>query len=228
MADLIALDFDSGEWGLEDAEKFCQENSFTAIIGLTKSHGKAKGGLGQPCDRFRLVLKSNKPCFDKDSYEYTLAQLTTLTPSDKSCKDAARFYYPCTKIHRIFTGENLLRWGEVPPEESKEAKEAMALDIAERHWRSIADIPPKIWGDIMWGCRPPGRHKMCYVLGAQLGLRGFSVAEIFSFLENNKSPLLQIGAEDVRRAIANGRERALHEISRNPRFERLKRRVAEE
>lgn len=226
MADLIALDFDSGEWTLKDAENFIIENNFTGIIGLTKSHGKQKGNA-LPCDRFRLIIKSTKTCFDRDSYEYTLSQLTKMTPSDKSCKDAARFYYPCSAIYQSFKGTNAMRWLDVPFEESKEAKESFALDIAERHWRSIPDIPPKIWGDIMWGCRPPGRHKMCYVLGAQLGLRGFSVDEILSLLTNNKSPLLQIGVEDVRRAVHNGRDRALLEIKQNPRFQRLYERKAQ-
>ena len=211
--ELIALDFDDGKWSIKDAEEWLHDTGLEAVIATTKSHQIIKRGLKQ-CDRFRVVIRANAPTLERDVYEYTVRKVLDETGADPSCKDGARFFYPCKSFHAYYPGNQRIRWADVPYDESDEYLKSVNRRINQFEYRDISKIPPDIWSSIIWGCRPPGRHRLCYIIGAQLGLRGFTVDEIFQFLVKNNSPLLEIGADDVRRAFANGSERALGEISR--------------
>lgn len=207
FSELIGLDYDDGRFSLDDAKEWVLENDFEALVGTTKSHLKKKQN-GMTCDRFRIILRASSACRDVESYEYTLKKIIKETRGDISCKDAGRFFYPCKNIELLHPGKNRANWIDPPLEETRAFKQIAAQKIAKREWRDLSKISPAMWGHIMWGCRPPGRHKLCYIVGADLGLRGFSVDEIFKLLVDNKSPLLEIGANDVRRAITNGSNRA--------------------
>jgi hypothetical protein len=210
-ADLLALDFDSGEWTLEDAKKWVIENDFAAMIATTKSHQKVKGN-GFICDRFRIIIRSSAPVYDSESYEYTMKTLINSVPADKSCKDAARFFYPCASMFLQTNGENRFNWLTCPIEESASVKSTVNAEKALNDWRDVHKISPVIWGHIMWGCKPPGRHKLCYIIGANLGMRGFGSNEIIRLLKENNSPLMAIGEQDALRAIINGINRGIDEF----------------
>ncbi len=83
------IDIDNG-MSLKEAinEKFAD---FDCIIGTTKSHG-IKG------DRFRVIFRLDKPIIDVNVWRATHEGLIEMSGADKSCKDGARWYYPCKQI----------------------------------------------------------------------------------------------------------------------------------
>jgi hypothetical protein len=90
---LCALDFDGGTSVDEAAELFSKYNH---IIAASRNHQKDKGGV--TCDRFRVVLEFERPITDVKEFEFNMAYYTRKFRSDPQAKDAARFFYPCTKI----------------------------------------------------------------------------------------------------------------------------------
>jgi hypothetical protein len=99
-ADILGLDIDAG-CSLEDALAIFKP--YKHIIGTSKSHGKVKNA-GTPseqpaCDRFRVVLFSQKRITTQKDYAATMTDLQKKFPFiDKQCKDSARFFHPCTQI----------------------------------------------------------------------------------------------------------------------------------
>lgn len=94
-AHYLALDFDAPQFTLDAAinEVFCD---YKCIIGETRSHRKMKGGIN--CDRFRVVIPFDKPITNLRTYRYNMHRaFERFEYADKSCKDGARFYYPCTR-----------------------------------------------------------------------------------------------------------------------------------
>lgn len=205
FADLAVLDFDGGV-SLAQGIEWIKDNDFCAFIGTTRNHQIFKQGV--VTDRFRVALRTSETCRDYETYEYTIGRLAAETKGDKACKDAGRFFYQCKEHILSHPGKNRINWIAPPFDKTKEYRDIIARQVARTEYRDESKIPPTIWGHILWGCRPPGRHKLCYIIGAHLGLRGFSVEEILSLLIKNKSPLMQIGVEDVRRAVANGSNKA--------------------
>jgi hypothetical protein len=200
---LIALDFDSGEWGLEDAIKYCEVNGLRSIIGTTKSHQVAKktptGAESPPVDRFRVIIQASE-CKSKDDFKYTMKTFMQSVPADKSCCDTARFYYPCKEIVWANFEGKPADWLTAPFDETDEYKELLNRRICESEYR---ETPPLIVGYITYGAKYPNRHKTCYIVGAELAKRGFDAEEIVQMLISVKSPLLVIGVDDVRRCIHN-------------------------
>jgi hypothetical protein len=207
FSELIGLDFDDGALSLKEAIEWVKDNDFEAMIGTTKSHQVMKQLTIN--DRFRMIIRTSETCRDLNDYEYTLTKVIKETKADPSCKDAARFFYPCKNLELMNHGKNRANWITTPFDETREYKQAVAAKIAKKEWRDMTKIAPAIWGHIMWGCRPPGRHKLCYIIGANLGLRGFTTDEIIKLMRDNKSPLLEIGVADAARAVTNGSDRAL-------------------
>lgn len=96
-ANFAALDFDSPETPLADIHRrICD---MTHILGTTKSHQKEKNGV--ICDRFRLLLKFEKPIENIFTYRKTMKKLIDHYGSDKACVDGARFFWPCKEILSI-------------------------------------------------------------------------------------------------------------------------------
>jgi hypothetical protein len=93
-----ALDFDDGVYTLAQALDDVTSAGLTHVIGTTKSHGKAKGDT-PACDRFRLLLRFDRVVDSRALYERVMrAAMDTFPGCDKSCKDAARFFFPCVDI----------------------------------------------------------------------------------------------------------------------------------
>lgn len=91
---LLVFDFDTPEMTVEEAKNlFCDCQH---VIGLTRSHQKSKHGV--VCDRFRVVLIFDSPIKDLRTYRYTMQRHMEHYPVDRSCKDGARFFFPCTEI----------------------------------------------------------------------------------------------------------------------------------
>lgn len=212
-SDLVALDFDNGEWSIDDAKNFCLATNLQAIIATTKSHQLEKKtitGITQPAvDRFRLVLPTVATCTSLDDFEYTMRMLMDGIPCDASCKDGGRFYFPCKEVvwscfdESSATGK--VQWMSCPEEETEEFRYHEKDVVAKEHYRDATAIPHYLIKDMRYGVKSPGRHKALYMIGCELGRRGFTEREIMQMLTNYKSPLLEI--DDAQRCVGNGIER---------------------
>lgn len=141
-----ALDFDSGEYTLERALDDVTSAGLMHVIGTTKSHGLEKGGdspQGQPapaCDRFRLLLRFERVVTDRKLFERAMrAAMETFPHADKSCKDAARFYFPCKEIVSAARGhpfwpidEDQEEAGPAPPRADRPRRTTDYASKAER------------------------------------------------------------------------------------------------
>lgn len=96
-ADWLGLDFDEGPSLKEIEGTFAGQ---IHIIGTTKSHQIPKGRAG-PCDRFRVYLKLSNTITKFADYEATVRQHVYRYDADKSCVDAARLFWPCTKVTSV-------------------------------------------------------------------------------------------------------------------------------
>ena len=96
FSDFCVFDFDDGIMTLENAidNYFCD---YQHIIGTTKSHQKQKG-TSPPCDRFRVVIPWEQRIKDINKYRYNMRFYSQEFPSDKACKDGARYFAPCKQI----------------------------------------------------------------------------------------------------------------------------------
>ncbi len=95
-ADVFAIDIDSG-LALEEAEKRLFSNQIEALLGTSKSHQKEKNGV--VADRFRIIFPLRNPLILPSQVRPLFDAILKLFPeADPACKDAARFYYPCTEV----------------------------------------------------------------------------------------------------------------------------------
>ena len=94
---VLGLDFDNGLTLGEAMDKF---RRYRHVIGTTRSHS-------EKCHRFRVLIKLDKVVTDAGEYRNIVSHYINRFRSDPSCKDCARFYYPCTKIIRINPGVTL-------------------------------------------------------------------------------------------------------------------------
>jgi hypothetical protein len=200
---IVALDFDDGRWTLQDAEGFAQDYNFCYIIGLTKSHQKEKvsktsGEIKPPCDRFRLIILANEPTTSRDDYEYTMHQLMQTIPCDRSCKDGARYFFPCSEVYRTNFDGGAIAWWKAPP------KVQVDEDRKAKWHQENGTIPSWVVKAVKEGSST--RHKTCYSIGAELSKIGYTDDEIVEYILTG--PMRAIGAKDVERAVRNGREAA--------------------
>lgn len=204
----IALDFDDGRLTLKAAQEICDAQGYSYILGTSKSHQKEKkteGGTILPaCDRFRLVLTAEQSVTSRETYEYNMKAAMNLWPCDPSCKDGARFFYGSPNIVTVKTGR-ALPWQDVPPE-FKELTLEQRSSQQLAHYKAQGQLPPWIVSYLRYGAPAGGRHKICYRLGATMIRLGYTEQQIISLVM--KSPLKDIGQDDVERAVANGAERA--------------------
>jgi hypothetical protein len=194
-----ALDFDSGEWTLQDAMAFLDDKKLSGILGTSKSHQIAKGSK-PACDRFRLVIPFAEVVVDRVVYEATMRKLAEDTPCDKACVDAARYFFPCKQIQGI-SGHA----GTLTPALALMAKEVKDKLAMRRGEHADLEKPLPQWAQMAleFGVAiNESRHKTCYRLGALLHLRGMTEDQIVELCLS--SPIGDIGREDIGRAVHNG------------------------
>lgn len=93
-----ALDFDDGSYTLAQACDDVTQAGLAHVIGTTKSHGMPKGDA-PACDRFRMLLRFDRVVDSRAVFERAMrAAMQDFVGADKSCKDAARFFFPCVDI----------------------------------------------------------------------------------------------------------------------------------
>jgi hypothetical protein len=208
-ASYLALDFDSGQWKVDDARGFAADHGLSHIIATTKSHQKEKrtasGKISSPTDRFRFIIPFNRAIDDKALYLYNMREAMQLFPSDPSCKDGARYFFPCTQIVSVRSEGNFWPVLEIPPDQTEEAVRQRAQENIQLY-KDNSLLPQWLVSALRLGVDEGQRHVTCYKIGAFLYGYGKSVEEIVELCLS--SPLSEIGANDVRRAIENGFTRA--------------------
>ena len=209
---MLALDFDSGVWDIETAINYLKKSNIRGLIGTTKSHQKEKttksGVVSPACDRFRMFMTIDRPFLEADRYSFQMRLIELQFPTDKSCKDLARFFYPCKEI--VYVG------GEVPyktlsDDEYLRLKEEQELRRQLTHkkrkgLKKQGMLPSFIMNVLQFGAPEGKRHVTAYRVGAELYKFGWDFEETYAYLAETN--LIDIGENDLERAIQNGRDAA--------------------
>lgn len=203
--DYLALDFDDGRWTLESTKEWVMQNKFAAIIGTSKSHQIEKvtksGIVKPPVDRFRLVIPFSECIVDREQYEYNMSLAMATTPCDPSCKDGARYFFPCKEITFASPGENY-PVASLPSDYERQAVRQKRQNKKMEVYQGSGIIPSWALFALERGVPEGGRHTMCYRLGATLPHAGWHIERIIELVMD--SPIGEIGEHDVRRAVENG------------------------
>lgn len=211
QASIYALDFDHG-LTIEHAHKLFTKLQLSHIIATTKSHRKEKtspsGAKQPPCDRFRVILIPEQTITEKDTYTHNIMNLANIFSSDPSCKDTARFFFPSINITHIHHAKKL---PVLKPENSTSDIITRYEKSIERHQKNKT-LPAWIIGALEHGALIGERHLTCYKLGATMHRLGYSEDFIITCVK--KSPLKDIGENDIIRAIRNGIQRSENERRR--------------
>lgn len=137
--DLFVCDVDGG-CTIEQAKEIFKP--FKCIIGLSKSHQKWKDEK-PPCDRFRVVVPLTEPITNDADFKATWFSVQKFCPAiDPQCKDAARFYWPCTDIVAQWDGALIQTIKYVAPEPKPEplvAPTGNNLDLSKRTYKFRAE-----------------------------------------------------------------------------------------
>lgn len=185
-ADFVGLDFDSGDFTLEDARDVWDGCSH--IIGTTSSHTE---GL----HKFRVILTLEERITSTEDYKATARGLAVKYGGDTSCGEPSRFFYPCKELVRVMSGDRL----EIIQAENEVNK----FPVRERNTRVI---PSYVMRQLSHEVIPIGkRNAWCYGVGKDLGLAGFSIDEIL--VRVIASPTYKDGSPPVReiaRAVTSG------------------------
>lgn len=183
---LLSLDFDNGELTIDEAVDLMNQGDYTAIIGTTKSHQKKKvlksGTVLPECDRFRLIVPLEAPIVDVGTYHLAIKNVMAMLPCDPSCKDVARFYYPCSEIVSVHSGHR--RW-PLPTDDDiamMRLEEEMVLEKSKERIKAYKDgkmgLPPKILAVLEHGAPQGEQHNTLYRTAAELAKFGWSEEEI--------------------------------------------------
>lgn len=133
----VGLDFDDS-MTIKEAE--LAFSSYEHIIATTKSHQKEKNGK-PPCDRFRVILRTNEIITNEEDYTATILELMKQYPqADGACTDAARFFYKSYKVVSINEHGSLVPVMKYvkPKTEVKEVSKYMKGQIAVKTLEFIA------------------------------------------------------------------------------------------
>jgi hypothetical protein len=215
--DYIVLDCDDGRLSLAEAVEWCRDLELAHIVGTTRSHQKEKrtaaGKVTPACDRFRMLLKGSwtvdgQPAGagirDRELFEYNMERFAEYFHADPSCKDAARFFYPCREIVSTGDGKPVPWLTKFDPDYVPEATRFAARRERLKQYSKM--VLPQWIRNIIVGAEiiPAGeRHKTCYRLGAWLAVIGFTHDETVRMLMRTR--LSDIGEQDLARAVGNGR-----------------------
>lgn len=122
-AHYLGLDFENPQ--VTVADMLQQFSDSWHILGLTRNHQKQKG-QDKPCDRFRLLLKFERPITCFREYQYNMELHTSFLGADESGTDGARMFFPCSEIVSV-NSEGEYEWiRDAPSEEEEKAKIANA------------------------------------------------------------------------------------------------------
>lgn len=182
--ELIALDFDQGMSLFEAKAVF---DGFWHVIATTRNHRLSKNGVVS--DRFRVILRAQRPIACASALAATLSVLKSMYPIDGSCKDAARLFFPCVDLVSVSEG---LSWTVEEPIVSPPPR-------LELYPQGI--IPPWLMRRIERGAPAGERSNTAYKIGCDLARCGVPEEQAMSVILT--SPL-----KDYCDALRNGFRRA--------------------
>ncbi len=217
-AHYAALDFENPEVAFEDMTRnFCDT---WAIAGPSRNNRLQKGDQ-PPMDRFRLLLRFERPITSCEEYEYNIRLLVSWHGADPKCVDGARLFFPCTDITFVNCGDDLL---DEPVRTDLDAMTAeKKLEILERHKESITrrasyGLISKYATKWLSSIIPLGeRNTTCFRIGADLCRAGVdyeaAVQDILAsptYAVKNLSPKVIL---EIRKAVSSGYKRVTEELS---------------
>lgn len=210
-ADWCVLDVDSPEMDLKEAcERFCD---MIHIIGTTKSHQKDKGGV--VCDRYRVMLKFERPILRLDDYRYTMSRIVKRYPVDQQPKDGARFFYPCQEVIQSSDdgyGEEVIEapeWFDRPGRKAERYSAAGTITPFAR-WALTAVVPK---GE---------RNTTWYRAGKDLAVAGYEERVAAAMIIDSKTYSGEVTpdlAREIEDCVRNGFKAALREMEADGRSE---------
>lgn len=178
-AQYAVLDYDEGVT-LNEADELFKYHKH--IIGLTKSHGVAKG-TKPACDRFRVVLYFEEPIYDLDIYRYNMTILTQKYKSDPMPIDGGRIWQPCTVIiNGSATGKLIPVLKEVPREYTTVYKNEKIAEYTNS-WKEKRDYPPRVKSTLKGLFMPGTRNKNIFYTACFLLNYGETLHETRKLLE---------------------------------------------
>lgn len=190
-SDFAALDFDESDYTLADALNDWSDT--VHIIATTKSHQIEKGGKPSK-DRFRLIVPWVSRVTSLEVYRYNMTRLIKRYDADPSCKDGARFFWPCIDVVSLNTS-GYLQPIYTPPVRSPSAVRAKADSLRDRK-----SLPGKIIR-IMRQPFPSGqRNSLCFDCAKYLVNAGYDPTECFDVLSKLVGPDFY---DELTAAIAN-------------------------
>jgi len=204
FAEWIGLDFDAGMTLKEACEIF---DKYLHVIGTTKSHQIDKGGI--ICDRFRVFLKLEERCTNRNDYEHTLKLLIEKFRADKCADGSHRFFFKCIKIIQVGIGGELIPVKITPKSELKKQQNIEKRNVRlESFYKPYKIIPPRVRKLLNDGCRNGERNDQCYIIGCELFRVGYSFDEVVDLLWNSDIPLdgSDHTYKDVLKAVSSARK----------------------
>lgn len=197
-----ALDFDTPFLALADACKiFCDT---THIIGTTKSHQKEKGGV--ICDRYRVVLRFSQPITDLRTYRYNMKLMhQKYDDADRACLDGARFFYPCSEIISIVTGDYLIDVVTSVPDDFEN------LSTRISPYKGSRIIPPWARSRLETVVPVGERNTTFYRVAKDLTRSGFSEEEIWQLVGRSATYRDVAGSNEAMTDLRSCTRRGYHD-----------------
>jgi hypothetical protein len=180
------LDLDDGIT-IEDARAKLDSQKLSYIIAPSRNHRKEKNGI--TADRFRIVMKFEKPILNLEDYRYNMRLLIREWEADPACKDGARFFFPSQHIYSFGIGSPLPVKQEPPKEKT----------ICHHPVDEIPNWAEKFlrFGEICGR----GRNNSIYACSLVLKELGFSKEDTFLKISGSPFPRNDFGENEIRSAI---------------------------
>ena len=203
----IGLDFDGG-CTIEEVKAILAKNNLAGIIGTTRNHQKVKvtkSGKKKPaCDRFRVILKFDRPLRSDDELKKLWPKISRIFPMiDESCKDAARFFYPCKEIVAVTQG---IDFPTQPDPIHAEDHPVVGVSVNKGHPAVTATKTPSQRGllaqatmrFITFGADDGEWHRAFFKAGIDLKEQGYSIDEARNMLRKaSTNPKRDLDEEDL-------------------------------
>ncbi len=216
-SDFIGLDFENPDVSLHDIDQHFED--YWRIIGTTRNHQKWKGSE-IPRDRFRVLLKWDRTIHLYDEYAYNVENLINQLGADKSCKDGARIFFPCSEIICAETDPSLPPYPvqQFTGTSTKSEKIQKYLERSAFH-NSYGRMSSYA---LRWLCNeiPEGeRNPTCHRLGCELLRAGIDYEDaVLRILRSPTYYMKPISPEllkEIRAAVANGYKIAARDLEKD-------------
>jgi len=197
------LDVDDGH-PIDVAHKKLFSLGVSYIIAPTRSHGQPKNG--RIADRYRIIMRWQKPIASVDDYKYNMALLITEWGADKACRDAARFFFPSKSIYAWGAGIGI----EVRPEPAieKERRE-QRISANKYNWNMYGELPGHVEAFLKEGrIFSSGRNSSCFVCAISLKEIGFSEEEAYNKIASSPFPKVDFKDSEIINAVKSAYKRA--------------------